>query len=116
MQSCGAKFLAAGVEHKPLLANLKCGRVPKRAPNHEISGRLSRMSPQRRSGSRFSISFTTIPTPYEWKSQAAWSARRPKEYEAWRRAALTLRRERFVIDISYVAEADETGRAALRAW
>jgi hypothetical protein len=39
-----------------------------------------------------------------------------KAYEAWRTASLMARRQTRVIDISYVTEADEHGRAALRAW
>jgi hypothetical protein len=39
-----------------------------------------------------------------------------RAYEAWRRASLMARRQPLVIDISYVTEADEYGRAVLQAW
>lgn len=39
-----------------------------------------------------------------------------KAYEAWQTAILLARRLPLVVDISYVTEADEDGRAVLRAW
>ncbi len=39
-----------------------------------------------------------------------------KAYEAWRTAILMARRLPLVVDISYVTEADEVGRAVLRCW
>ena len=37
-------------------------------------------------------------------------------YEAWRRWILMVRPQPVVIDISYVTDADEGGKAILRAW
>ena len=37
-------------------------------------------------------------------------------YEAWRVARLLARRARLVVDISYVTQADEEGKAVLQAW
>jgi hypothetical protein len=37
-------------------------------------------------------------------------------YEAWRTASSMTRQRRRVIDLSFVTEADENGRVALRAW
>jgi hypothetical protein len=39
-----------------------------------------------------------------------------KAYEAWRSASFLTRPQPLVVDISYVTEADEHGRAILRAW
>ena len=39
-----------------------------------------------------------------------------KAYETWRSASLLGRRGRLVVDITYVTEADEHGKAVLRAW
>ena len=39
-----------------------------------------------------------------------------KAYESWRSALVLARRDRFVVDISHVTEADEQGRAVLQAW
>ena len=39
-----------------------------------------------------------------------------KAYEAWRSASVLRRRARLVVDISYVTEADEHGKAVLRTW
>ena len=39
-----------------------------------------------------------------------------KAYEAWRSESLLGRRARLVVDISYVTEADEHGKAVLRTW
>jgi hypothetical protein len=39
-----------------------------------------------------------------------------RAYEAWRTAILMARRLPLVVDISFVTEADEVGRAVLRCW
>jgi len=39
-----------------------------------------------------------------------------KAYESWRSALFLARRARLVVDISHVTEADEQGKAVLRAW
>jgi len=39
-----------------------------------------------------------------------------KMYDAWRRVASIVRRQPLVVDISYVKETDEQGRAVLQTW
>jgi hypothetical protein len=39
-----------------------------------------------------------------------------RAFDTWRRAAMIGSRRRQIVDISYVTEADENGRAALLAW